>query len=423
MVTTTDSGRPLDERLNLLLSSDPGAMSDPFPVWNELRETDPVHRHGATLLVSDYATVKGLSRDERGLSNRYSIEGSLFEANRARLGEEERRAQQEVADFEALYLSRSDGASHDRLRKIAHRAFTPRRIAEMEASLERYTSELLDALPREEPIDFRERFAYRLPMLAISDMLGVPHEQQEEIRFWSNRLARNRGGDDPQAVLAARDAMLKFRNYVENILVPLREVEPSTDLLTDLLGAEGEERMIAKEMTATFVILLFAGHETTTNLISIGLQELLEHPDQWDRLRQEPDLVGNAVEELLRWVSPVQWNLRVAATDQVIGGHEVKVGDSISLVVSAANRDPAQFDRPDELDLGRENSRSHLALGFGPHFCLGNALARLEAKITLAALVERFPDVRPAGEPAGWTGNALLRSLTDLPLVLGPEAS
>ena len=411
----------LDLRLDALIASDADAISDPFPVWRELRETTPVRRHGAVVLISSYDDVKRYSRDAINFSNRSAIDGSLFETNRQRLDPRQKRAQSAVAEFESRYVSRSDGDQHDRLRSICHGAFTPRRIVEMEAAVTGFTEELLDGLPADEPIDFRDRFAYRLPMLTISQMLGVPEDRQEEINRWSNSLARNRGGDDPEAVLAAYEAMRDFRDYVENTVVPARRADPRTDLVSALLDAEGSERLTGEELIATFVVLLFAGHETTTNLIALGLRELLRNGGQWRQLVDEPDLVGNAVEELLRWVTPVQWSSRVSTVEQAIGGVEVARGDAVHLVLAAANRDPAVFADPDTLDITRSDARDHLAFSFGPHFCLGSSLARLEAKIALEALVRRYPDVRLAGEPQSWTGAAMLRTVTDLPLKMGRD--
>jgi cytochrome P450 len=411
----------LDSRLDEILASQPAAMSDPYPIWRDLRETAPVVRHGAVVLVNSHEEVKRRARDKVALSNRGGIDGTLFAANRERLDPEQRRAQGEIAKFESHYVSRSDGDQHERLRNVCHRAFTPRRIVHMEEMLTEFTEQLLDGLPADETIDFRERFAYRLPMMAISEMLGVHDDRQEAINLWSNRLARNRGGDQPDAVMAAHEAMSEFRNYVENVLVPARRAEPSTDLVSALMEAEGSERLTGEEMTANFVVLLFAGHETTTNLIALGLRELLLDRRQWQRLIDDPTMIPGAIEELLRWVSPVQWISRVAALDQEIAGVDVSRGDAVHLVLGAANRDPAVFADPETLDVGRADAGEHLALGFGPHFCLGNALARLEARIAMEALVRRFPDIDLAGEPESWTGAAMLRTITDLPVVMGAD--
>jgi len=411
----------LDSGLDAILGSQPEAMSDPFPIWRELRETAPVLRHGGVVLISSYEEVKKWTRNTTDLSNRYSIEGNLFAANRERLAPEQQQALLEIAEFESRYISRSDGEQHERLRNVSHRAFTPRRIVAMEEALKGYAEDLLNGLPADEPIDFRERFAYRLPMLAITEMLGVPPDRREEIHLWSNKLARNRGGDQPDAVMAAHEAMSDFRDYVEQTVVPARREDPGTDLVSALLEAEGSERLTGPEMTSTFVVLLFAGHETTTNLIAIGLRELLRDGEQWQRLLDQPDLIPGAVEELLRWVSPVQWISRISTRDQEIGEVEVQRGDAVQLVLAAANRDPAVFADPETLDVGRADAREHLALGFGPHFCLGNALARLEAKLALEGLVRRYPDIRLAGDPQAWTGNAMLRTITDLPVEMGKD--
>ena len=411
----------LDAGLDGILGSRPEAMADPYPVWRRLRETAPTLRHGKVVLVSSYEEVKKRTRNTTDLSNRYSIDGSLFATNRERLEPEQQQALLEISEFESRYVSRSDGEQHERLRNVSHRAFTPRRIAIMEEKLEGYTEDLLNGLPADEPIDFRERFAYRLPMLAITEMLGVPADRREEIHLWSNQLARNRGGDQPDAVMAAHAAMSDFRDYVEQTVVPARREDPGTDLVSALLEAEGSERLTGPEMTSTFVVLLFAGHETTTNLIAIGLRELLRDGEQWQRLLDDPSLIPGAVEELLRWVTPVQWISRIATVDQEIGDVEVRRGDAVQLVLAAANRDPAVFADPEVLDVGRADAREHLALGFGPHFCLGNALARLEARLALEALVRRYPDVRLAGDPEAWTGNAMLRTITDLPVEMGKD--
>jgi cytochrome P450 len=417
--TLTDPA--LDQRLTLLLASDPATMAGADAIWDELRATAPVHRHGAVVLVSDYARVKDLVRDTQRLSNRYAIDGTLVAAHASRLSTDQQRAQREIAEFESLYVSRSDGDQHGRLRAVAHRAFTPRRIAAMSDTLVRYTDDLLRDLPTDSPVDFRAEVAYPLPMMAICDMLGVPASERTMIHDWSRQLGRNRGGDDPAALMAAHEALKSFRGYVEEILVPLRRSQPESDLLSALLTAEQGQRLSDQELTAMFVVLLFAGHETTTNLLATGLLELLRHPDQWALLCEDPERIPLAVEELLRWVSPIQWDGRVAAEDFVLDDVAIARGDSIFLVLAAANRDPAQFPDPGELDVTREQSRAHLALGFGPHFCLGNALARMEATIALTTLVRRFPRLRLAAEPAGWQGNAMMRGLRDLPVVLGPS--
>jgi cytochrome P450 len=181
------------------------------------------------------------------------------------------------------------------------------------------------------------------------------------------------------------------------------------------------DRLADQELTAMFVILLFAGHETTTNLIGNGLVELMRHRDQWERLCADPSLVPAAVEELLRWVTPVQWLGRVATEPFELEGVQIEAGQTVFPILAAANRDPAAFRNPERLDISRPDAKNHLALGFGPHFCIGNALARLEGTVAFATLARRFPGLELADEHLGWRGNAMLRGLEALPVRLGPE--
>jgi cytochrome P450 len=412
----------LDDALDKLLRSDPEALADPFAVWDRLREERPVHRHGGVLLLSRYEDVRAIIRDERGLSNGTAISGTRMAEMTARLDADQLAAYREVSGFESRYVSRSDGDQHDRLRGVAHRVFTPRRIADMQSSIQRYADEMLDGVPAEEATDVVAQLAYRLPLMVIADMLGVPDSERDRIHTWSNQLGRNRNGDNPEALMVAAQAMREFRHYVEEILVPLRRAGTGTDLVTALLQAEEGEQLDPEELTAMFVILLFAGHETTTNLIGIGLLELLRHRDQWERLVADPSLAPQATEELLRWVSPVQWLGRVALEDFEVAGEQVSKGQTVFPLLAAANRDPRAFADPERLDITRPDARNHLALGFGPHFCLGNALARMEGAVVFRTLAERYPDLELLDPDPRWRGHAMLRGLVELPVRFGADA-
>jgi cytochrome P450 len=191
--------------------------------------------------------------------------------------------------------------------------------------------------------------------------------------------------------------------------------------VTALMQAQEGDRLADQELTAMFVVLLFAGHETTTNLIGIGLVELLRHRDQWERLCADPSLAASATEELLRWVTPVQWLGRVVTEPFELEGVRLERGQSVFPILAAANRDPEAFADPNRLDITRPDARNHLALGFGPHFCIGNALARLEGTVAFGTLARRFPELELAEDELGWRGNAMLRGLTALPVRLGRE--
>jgi cytochrome P450 len=421
MVTTVDpQGAPaLDEQLQRILASDPEAMAHPEPVWRRLREEAPVHRLGPVVLVSAYAQARDVLRDQRRFSNRYFVSGSRAQAIKASLSGDQLRAYEDVGEFESMYMSRSDDEPHDRRRGSAARVFTPRRIAEMRSSVERYTDEMLEQMAGEDVTDIVSRLSYRLPLMLICDMLGVPESQRDQIHEWSGQIGRNRGGDDPEALMIANRAMQEFRHYVEDILVPLRAKSGGSDLLTALLAAEESARLTPIELTAMFVVLLFAGHETTTNLISIGVLELLRNRDQWELLCRDPSLAPRATEELLRWVTPVQFQWRATREDLEIDGVPVESGVTVAAVLAAANRDPAVFADPEHLNILRSDAKQHLALGLGPHFCLGNALARLEGSIVFERLARRFPELELADDSPGWRGNAMMRGLGELKVKLG----
>jgi cytochrome P450 len=418
---TVDAGeRTLDEELSEIVNSRSDGLADPFPVWTRMLSEDPVHRHGPLVLVGSHRQVKALIRDNVRLSNSTMEAGTRAQAIIEGLTEDQRQAHREVSAFESLYLSRSDGDQHKRLRTVAHAAFTPRRIAAMRLAVQRYTEELITASMTGEVVDLMPTLAYQLPLMVIADMLGVAPQTRERIHDWSNRLARNRGGDDPTALMDAHAAMADFRHYVEDVVLPERRRSPGTDLVSALMQAHEGERLADQELTAMFVILLFAGHETTTNLIGNGLVELMRHRDQWERLCADPSLVPAAVEELLRWVTPVQWLGRVATESFELEGVRIERGQTVFPVLAAANRDPEAFEDPDRLDIARSDAKNHLALGFGPHFCIGNALARLEGEVAFRTLVTRFPDLRLARDDLTWRGNAMLRGLAALPVRLGP---
>lgn len=420
-VLADDARSELNADLKRLFASDPHAMSDPFPLWNRLRAQAPVHYFSDAHLVSGNKMVKALIDDPRAGHNaaRY---GNRARQARARLSPEDRIAFDEVSAFEAMYMSRNDGEVHDRLRRIAQRTFTPRRITQIGERITEVSNSLLDALPREPHVDMMT-FAYRLPLIIIGDMLGIPHDDLNMVHEWSSKLGRNRGGHDPEALREAHGAMREFRAYIEQMIDELRSRPRDPDaisLLGDLLDASQGEVLSEQELTAMFVVLLFAGHETTTNLIGSGLLALLQQ-NQWERLRDNPELIGSAIEEVLRFVSPVQWTARVVNAPIEIEERSFQEGETVMLMLAAANRDPAVHADPDVLDIGRKGSRNHLAFGMGSHFCLGSPLARMEGQTAFQTLIRRFPDLKLAERPYGWRGNAMLRSLDTLPIELGPE--
>jgi cytochrome P450 len=419
MVTASGT---LHDEYAALLACRPEALVDPHPLFARLREEAPVFRHDPVVVLTRYQDVVWVFRNEQLFAVNGSGSGRRYEAILAALPEAEADALREITAFEANYISRTDGQLHERLRRIAHRAFTPRRIAALDDSVHRYTDALLSGLRGEDTVDLIAAFAYKLPLMVIADMLGVPMADREQIHIWSDLIGRNRSGTQRSAILPARDALREFRAYVSALVAERRGRPVDEDLVAALLDANQEERLSETELAATFVVLLFAGHETTTNLIGNGVLALLRHRDQWQRLVDEPGLAAPAVEELLRYDPPVAQLNRVAVTDVELRGETIARDESLVITLAAANRDPGAFADPDRLDISRAPNR-HTSLAFGPHFCLGASLARLEGRVALEQLTRRFPDLELATGELAYRDNIVLRGVRELPVALGTPAA
>jgi cytochrome P450 len=279
---------------------------------------------------------------------------------------------------------------------------------------------MLAELPRENDVVDLMPLAYRVPLMIVGDLLGAPAGDREQIHSWSRRIAGNLGTYEVETLLDAHAAYREFSAYVDSLVAGHRgRSGESTDLVSALVGAEEEQRLTTQDLVSMFIVLLFAGHETTSNLISIGLYELLRRRDEWAQLTADPTVAAAAVEELLRFVSPVQWNLRQAMAEVDVRGVRIRAGQDVQVILASANRDPEVFKRPDELDLDRPDAAQHIAFGYGAHFCLGSALARLEGRIVLGTLAARYPELTLATENLEWTGTANLRRLRALPVRLG----
>jgi cytochrome P450 len=405
-----------------LLASDPDVMADPYIVWSALRDHTPVLRiDDDTVAVSGYDDVKFALRDTEFFHQPTFDEYAPRIAPRLTplYTSEQIEAFYEVGRFEQLWVSRSgDGDAHDRLRRIAFKAFSPAVIKNMESRIRQYTSDQLDALSELDVADLKN-VAYEIPLLVICDILGVPHEDREFIHDLTGSLGRNRMGMEPAPLISARDVLRPLRQYVEEEILP-RHRSGETErppLVEALMAAEGGDRLSQEETTAMFVTLFFGGHHTTSNLIATGMLSLLENRDQYALLCNQPDLTANATEELLRYVSPVQWLPRDTFKPYDFGGVIVEPGQRVLAMMAAANRDP-RFDEPDRLDITRSNAREHVGFGFGLHLCLGATLARLEGRIAFEQISHRFPDMELAADPASlkWSGHASLRGLDSLPV-------
>jgi len=383
----------------------PEVHDDPYPLYHRLRAHDPVHRSPLGFWVlTRYADVAALLRDPRMSSD---------PRNASRL----RELQAALPDegWEAPSMLFLDPPDHTRLRKLVNKAFTPNAVERLRPRVDRLVAGVLDRAGAAGGMDLVAELAYPLPITIICELFGVPDADRAQFRVWSSELVHLLDPVLAEDVMErAVHARQHLRGYVAGLIAE-RRARPGADLLSGLIAAEDDGgRLSGDELVSMCLLLLIAGHETTVNLIANGSLALLRAPDQWARLVAEPALVDNAVEELLRYDSPVQLTSRTALADLDLEGRAVRRGEELILVLGAANRDPAQFPHPDRLDLERAGIR-HLAFGGGAHFCLGAPLARLEARSALTALAARVPRLRLAGDPRR-RDTITLRGLRSLPV-------
>ena len=316
-----------------------------------------------------------------------------------------------------LHMLNSDPPDHERLRKLVNKAFTARRVQRLRPRISAITAGLLEDMSTRTEADLLASFAFPLPITVICELLGIPAGDRDDFRTWSATIVANTAA--PEVFQAHATAMIR---YFTALLADKRR-EPADDLLSALIVARDEGDSLSEhELVSMAFLLLVAGHETTVNLIASGVLALLLNPAELARLRAEPALIGGAVEELLRYVNPVNHTtFRCAAEPVEIGGVRISRGDPVLVALSGANRDPARFGDPDRLDLGRD-SAGHLAFGHGIHYCLGAPLARLEAEIAVSALLARFGSISLAvpAESLRWRPSTLIHGLEALPVRLGP---
>jgi hypothetical protein len=385
-------------------------VQDPFPLFAWLREHDPVHWSESLggWVVTRYDDV--LSVFDRP---------DVFSADRFRMGaprgSRDRASARNVAAVLQDWLVFRDPPDHTRLRALLQKSFTPRQLERSRPGIQQTIDALLDRVVSRGSMEFIHEFAFPLPAQVIAILLGAPSSDIESIKAWSDRLATYLGGSvetgDPMA--EAEAGLAQLVDYFR-ALTAERAAQPRDDLMSLMLRAEHEgQRLSSDEVVSNCVLLLFAGHETTTNLLGNGLHHLLRQPGAFAALRARPDGVPAAVEELLRYDGPVPATLKVATRDLEWRGAKIARGDRVLPFLSAANRDPGHFERPDVLDLARHPNR-HLAFAFGIHFCLGAPLARLEARLAFETLLRRLPD--PTAGPARFEPQLFLRGLRALPL-------
>ena len=393
----------------------PEFQRNPYPTYHALRAEDPIWLHAKydTWLFTRHSDVTAILRDPRFRSGDMGRNSDLVHFAERLPG-----IKLVLEAFRDMMLFQTP-PDHTRLRGLVNKAFTPRRIEALRPRIQSIVDELLDACAGRGEFDLLADFAVPLPVIVIAELLGVAPEDRDRLKDWSRRVAvmldgTVRMGGIPDAASAAGELV----EYLGRIFAQRRR-EPRDDLISAMIAAQDRGDVLTDgEILSNCILILVAGHETTTNLIGNGTVALLEHPDQLARLRDDADLARSAVEELLRFDAPVQLTSRYAQVPIEWDGHKLRVDQELNLVFGAANRDPTLFADPDRLDLARSDNR-HVAFGFGAHFCLGAPLARLEGQLALAALVRRFPKLAfGRGERVRRPG-VVLRGYASVPLCAG----
>jgi cytochrome P450 len=400
------------------LELDPVLREDPFPGYEQLRAKGPISSHKFVLATVDHAACTQILRGDD-----FGVAGGHGELPRPL-----RRILNKVYDDEARgpvdppSMLSVDPPAHTRYRKLVTRAFTARAVKSLEDRARETADELLDdiASSGRDRVDIVDTYAAQLPVAVVAEILGVPREMHQQLLEWGNGAA------------VTLDPALTWRQYREaerNVralhawfdehVAELRR-SPKDDLFSKLVHLEGDDKLTDVELHSTGLLVLAAGFETTVNLIGNAVHQLGRHPDQLDLLREDPSLWGNAVEEVLRYDSPVQLTVRIPHRDTEVAGVPVKRDQAVLTLLGGANRDPGVFTDPDRFDVRRENANAHLAFSSGIHFCLGASLARMEAVVGLQALYARFPDLTPAGPPVR-RGTRVLRGYEHLPVAVGAQ--
>lgn len=391
----------------------PEMLADPYPVYRRLRETDPVHWHASfdAWVLTRYDDVVAAFHDPRLSSERSEPLRQLAACKDV----------DPFFDYLACRMDFKDPPAHARLRGLASQAFTPHTVAALRPRIEELVDRFLDPAERQGRMDVIADLAFPLPGTVIAELLGVPAEDRQRLKEWSDTFvgffktvpSETTTAEYQQSYRAAEELGTYFRGVIDR-----QAGSGQRGLLGALARAElAGERLSSVELSANATLLLHAGHETTTHLIGNGLLALLRHAGELQKLRDDPALIPGAVEEFLRYDSPVQFTYRRAAENFELDGRQVRRGQVVHLMIGAANRDPAQFAEPDLLDVTRSPNK-HVSFGYGHHFCLGAALARLEAQVVFEKLLRRFPKWRLAEEPPQQQQNFVLRGLRTLPVLL-----
>lgn len=386
-------------------------IDDPYAYFGALRESDPVHWNAShkSWIVTRYDDVAAGLRDPRLSSNRiapYQLPSG---------GEDEPTPYQRILESLSRWLVFLDPPEHTRLRKLVQRAFTPRTVEQLRPRIADLVAEVLQVHLNNGLFDVMTDLAYPLPAIVIAELLGIPSEDRDQFQKWSAEMSTFLFGalDSTDRHERAEHGLAELNTYLREMVRRYR-LDPGDNLITELVRARDDgERLSEDDVIGTCALLLFAGHETTTNLIGNGTLALLRHPDQLRLLRDDPSLSAMAVEELLRFDGPSKLAVRWVAEDLVMRGQQISRGERVLLVQASANRDPRRFENPDHVDITRIDN-AHLGFGMGIHYCLGGPLARIEGQIAFEALSRLSEELHLTTERVRWEPNLLTRGLGSL---------
>ena len=408
----SESGRTTLDRH--LLS--PDFYANPYPIYHQLRDADPVHWSDAwnSWVLTRYDDVTATLRDFSRFSNVGRIDlflEQLPENGRGKLGP--------LKGHFSRAITHLDPPDHTRIRKLLKTVLSTRLVQSMRPRIEALVDELISKVKDAGRMDVISDFAYPLPAIVLGEMLGIPPEDRDQYERWSDDIGVGLVGTGRAAldnVERARQSLYELTHYLRPLVTERRQ-QPRNDLISSLIAIEVRgDRLTESELFSTCITLILAGHGTTTNLIGNGLLALLRHPDQLEILRNDPALIEVAVEELLRYDSPLQRIWRMATEDVEIGGNQILKGQIVLPTMGAANRDPAEFSEPDRLNIRRRDN-PHVALGTGIHLCVGGPLARVQGAIAINALLQRLPSLQLETEALELEANLFHRGLKSLPVV------
>jgi cytochrome P450 len=404
-----------NETLSLSQIMRPEIRANPYPFYAQLRSQAPVHWDETMgfWVLTRYADVAFAFSDAR-----FSRAQGLRQGFK-RLPESDQQTAEPIYDAFSKMMTYADPPYHTRIRGLVSKAFTPRMIEQLRPRIQQLVDNLLDAAGAKGQIDVIHDLAHPLPIMVIIEMLGLALEERQHFKEWSDDLFAILGlvRHSPDLIKKAGQSLTEMTDHIV-ALSKERASQPKEDLLTGLVTVmEAGDRLSEDELVANIGLILGAGHETTTNLIGNGLLALLRHPDQMQKLRDDPALAPGAVEEMLRYDNPAQIVYRSVTEEIELGGQRIGQGQLVNLIIGAANRDPAQFSDPDRFDITRHEGRQ-LGLGLGIHFCLGAALARLEGELVFNSLLQRFPAMQLATETLAWQTHPTFRGLKVLPVAL-----